>query len=53
MAKKGFLQTGKYHVDVGGTWMQATPTLKPLIDPKLRVQGVYPDLSEGTGCKGA
>jgi hypothetical protein len=30
-----------YHINVGGTLLPATASLKPLLDPKRRVQGDY------------
>ena len=40
-AAKGFVRTGTYHIDVGGTLLPATASLRPLVDPKRRVQGDY------------
>ena len=41
VSKKGFVQQGTYHIDVGGTLLEATASLKPLVDAKPRVQGQY------------
>jgi 4-methylaminobutanoate oxidase (formaldehyde-forming) len=40
-SKLGFVKTGVYHINVGGTLLPATASLKPLLDPKRRVQGDY------------
>ena len=39
---KGFVGAGTYHVDVGGTPLEAKASLRGVFDPKgLRMQGVY------------
>ena len=40
-AQKGFVRSGTYHVDVGGTLLEAKATLKPLLNPRPRTQGIY------------
>jgi 4-methylaminobutanoate oxidase (formaldehyde-forming) len=40
-SKTGFVKTGVYHINVGGTLLPAVASLKPLVDPKRRVQGDY------------
>ena len=40
-ATKGFVKAGEYHIDAGGTLLDAVASLKPLVDPKRRVQGDY------------
>ena len=39
VATKGFILAGTYHIDVGGTLLPASVSLKPLVDPRQRVQG--------------
>lgn len=39
---KGFIGAGTYHIDVGGTLLEAKASLRPVFDPKSRrVQGDY------------
>ena len=40
-SKTGFVKTGVYHINVGCTLLPAVASLKPLVDPKRRVQGDY------------
>ena len=40
-ATKGFVKAGEYHIDAGGTLLDAVASLRPLVDPKRRVLGDY------------
>ena len=44
---KGFVKAGTYEIDVGGTRLKATGSLRPPFDPKhKRPQGIYEDHTE-------
>ena len=50
---KGFVKAGTYEIDVGGTRLKATGSLRPPFDPKhKRPQGIYEDHTE-TVCAAA